>query len=72
MRVRARARARSELNLCWWPAVQQYQQLYREWEPVLAQLKQMGFEDPRRNIDLILAHRGSMVDVVEQLLNRKS
>jgi hypothetical protein len=52
--------------------VQQYQQLYREWEPVLAQLKQMGFEDPRRNIDLILAHRGSMVDVVEQLLNRKS
>ncbi|ELR14008.1 PB1 domain containing protein [Acanthamoeba castellanii str. Neff] len=51
---------------------EQYQQLYREWEPVLAQLKQMGFEDPRRNIDLILAHRGSMVDVVEQLLNRKS
>jgi hypothetical protein len=46
--------------------------LYREWEPVLAQLKQMGFEDPRRNIDLILAYRGSMVDVVEQLLNRKS
>jgi hypothetical protein len=48
---------------------QQYEQLYREWDPVLGQLKQMGFEDRRRNIDLILAHRGSMVDVVEQLLH---
>lgn len=72
MRWCVRVRVRSQLNLCCWSGVQQYQQLYREWEPVLAQLKQMGFEDPRRNIDLILAHRGSMVDVVEQLLNRKS
>jgi hypothetical protein len=39
-----------------------------EWEPVLGQLRQMGFEDRRQNLELIKLHRGVMADVVEALL----
>jgi len=31
----------------------------------------MGFEDTRKNMDLIIRHKGSLVDVVEELLIKK-
>jgi len=52
--------------------MQQYRQLYQEWEPMLSLLRQMGFDDAQRNMDLIIVHKGSMVDVVEELLVKKN
>jgi len=50
---------------------EQYQQLYQQWHSELTKLKQMGFEDTRKNMDLIIRHKGSLVDVVEELLIKK-